>query len=77
MVTATEKDEEPLADFVRFCLHQHLDRTFNECLREIMTAAYQRVLAFAHEEGVDLRTAALTLGVKRVADAQKLRGLYP
>ena len=53
------------------------EREINERLREIMTAAYQRVLAFAHEEAVDLRTAALTLGVKRVADAQKLRGLYP
>jgi glutamate dehydrogenase (NAD(P)+) len=53
------------------------EREINERLREIMTAAYQRVVALAHDEGVDLRTAALLLGVKRVADAHKLRGLYP
>jgi glutamate dehydrogenase (NAD(P)+) len=46
-------------------------------LQEIMTRAFNRVWAIAAKEGTDLRTAALVEGVRRVADAFKLRGLYP
>lgn len=53
------------------------EREINMKLQEIMTNTFRRVIAFAYERKVDLRTAALMLGVKRVADAQKLRGLYP
>ncbi|MBI3990145.1 MAG: Glu/Leu/Phe/Val dehydrogenase, partial [candidate division NC10 bacterium] len=53
------------------------EREINLRLQEIMTEAFKRVSAFAKEEKVDLRTAALMLGVKRVADAHRLRGLYP
>lgn len=53
------------------------EREINLRLQEIMTEAFKRVSAFSKEEKVEMRTAALMLGVKRVAEAQKLRGLYP
>jgi len=53
------------------------EREINLRLQELMTEAYKRVSALAKKEKVDMRTAALMLGVKRVAEAQKLRGLYP
>lgn len=46
-------------------------------LREIMSQAFQRVHAAAGQRKTDLRTAALVLAVKRVADGLALRGLYP
>jgi glutamate dehydrogenase (NAD(P)+) len=49
----------------------------NERLAQIMGVAFQQVLALAGTERVDLRTAALMLAVRRVAEAQRLRGLYP
>ncbi len=54
--------------------HEH---EINERLAQIMGVAFQQVLALSRAERVDLRTAALMLGVRRVAEAQKLRGLYP
>ncbi len=54
--------------------HEH---EINERLAEIMTAAFQQVLALSRKDQIDLRTSALTLGVSRVADAKRLRGLYP
>jgi glutamate dehydrogenase/leucine dehydrogenase len=49
----------------------------NKRLKDIMTAAFAQVWSLAKDEGTDLRTAALMLGVKRVAEAHRLRGLYP
>jgi glutamate dehydrogenase (NAD(P)+) len=46
-------------------------------LQEIMTRAFNRVWGIAAKEGTDLRTAALMEGIRRVAEAFKLRGLYP
>jgi glutamate dehydrogenase (NAD(P)+) len=46
-------------------------------LQEIMTRAFNKVWSIASKEGTDLRTAALIEGVRRVADAFTLRGLYP
>jgi glutamate dehydrogenase (NAD(P)+) len=46
-------------------------------LQEVMTRAFNQVWAIAQKEGTDLRTAALMHGVRRVADAFRLRGLYP
>jgi glutamate dehydrogenase (NAD(P)+) len=46
-------------------------------LQEIMTRAFNRVWAIADKQGTDLRTAALLEGVRRVAEAFKVRGLYP
>jgi glutamate dehydrogenase (NAD(P)+) len=53
------------------------EREINLRLREIMSQAFRRVHAAATQHTTDLRTAALMLSVKRVADGQKLRGLYP
>lgn len=53
------------------------EREINARLKEIMTAAFNNVWDYAEEEGVDLRTAALMLAVKRLAEAKRLRGLYP
>ena len=49
----------------------------NRRLQEVMVDAFQRVHAMAQEQKVSLRVAALMLAVKRVADAMRLRGLYP
>jgi len=46
-------------------------------LQEIMTRAFTRVWNVSKRENVDLRTAALMEGVRRVADAHQIRGLYP
>ncbi|MEW5911727.1 MAG: Glu/Leu/Phe/Val dehydrogenase [Thermodesulfobacteriota bacterium] len=46
-------------------------------LEGILKKAFAEVLAIAQEKKVDMRTAALTLGVSRVARALKLRGIYP
>jgi len=53
------------------------EREINLRLREIMTEAFQRVHALAERHRTDLRTAALMIAVKRVADGHRLRGLYP
>ena len=61
-------------DLQQYFWHEH---EINERLSEIMNAAFQRVLSLSREEQVDLRTSALMLGVSRVAEAKRLRGLYP
>jgi glutamate dehydrogenase (NAD(P)+) len=49
----------------------------NDRLRAIMNRAYDEVSTLAREEGVSLRTAAQMIGVGRVAEAHRTRGLYP
>lgn len=49
----------------------------NEELRLVMERAYEDVLVVAEERKVSLRTAATILGVSRVAEAHRTRGLYP
>jgi glutamate dehydrogenase (NAD(P)+) len=46
-------------------------------LQEVMTRAFNRVWALGAKEGVDLRTAALMEGIRRVAEGYRVRGLYP
>jgi glutamate dehydrogenase (NAD(P)+) len=46
-------------------------------LRAIMDRAYGEVSTLAQDEGVSLRTAAQMIGVGRVAEAHRTRGLYP
>jgi glutamate dehydrogenase (NAD(P)+) len=46
-------------------------------LQEVMVRSFNRVWAIAKKEGVDLRTAALMEGVRRVAEGFRARGLYP
>jgi len=46
-------------------------------LREIMNKAFDEVFSISIKEKVDMRTAALIKGVRRVADAKLVRGVYP
>jgi glutamate dehydrogenase (NAD(P)+) len=46
-------------------------------LQEVMARAFNGVWNAAQKEGVDLRTAALMEGVRRVAEGYRVRGLYP
>ena len=46
-------------------------------LQKIMETAFDRVHALASESKTDYRTAAYTLAVRRVADACKIKGLFP
>ncbi len=46
-------------------------------LREIMGRAFEEVLNISINEGYDMRTAALIKGIRRVADAKLVRGVYP
>jgi glutamate dehydrogenase (NAD(P)+) len=46
-------------------------------LREIMTRAFDDVHSIARSESVDMRTAALIKGIRRVADAKLVRGVFP
>ncbi|WP_019146272.1 Glu/Leu/Phe/Val family dehydrogenase [Aeromicrobium massiliense] len=48
-----------------------------ERLAQRMTSAWTDVMNEAAERGVTLRTAATCLAVRRVAEAHRLRGLYP
>jgi glutamate dehydrogenase/leucine dehydrogenase len=46
-------------------------------LREIMVDIFNKVSLLSREEKIDMRTAAWILGITRIAEAQKIRGLYP
>jgi len=46
-------------------------------LREIMSRAFSEVLAISQQERVDLRTAALMKGIRRVTEAKLARGVFP
>jgi glutamate dehydrogenase (NAD(P)+) len=46
-------------------------------LYRILEGAFHQVLTISRKEKIPMRLAALTLGIKRVLDAKKLRGLYP
>lgn len=48
-----------------------------EKLKEVMTGAFLNVFETARKEKVDLRTAALMLGIKKISDAYLARGLFP
>jgi glutamate dehydrogenase (NAD(P)+) len=49
----------------------------NDRLKAIMERAYGEVSTLAQDERVSLRTAAQMIGVGRVAEAHRTRGLYP
>jgi len=48
-----------------------------ERLEQRMLASYRAVASLAHAESLSMRDAALVIGVRRVADAHQIRGLYP
>jgi glutamate dehydrogenase (NAD(P)+) len=49
----------------------------NSRLQELMIRAFNQVNALAKRERIDLRTAALMVGIRRVAEGFQLRGFYP
>ena len=49
----------------------------NQHLEKVMTRAFQEVLATSKKYGVHMRTAAYVLAVGRVAEATRIRGIYP
>jgi glutamate dehydrogenase (NAD(P)+) len=49
----------------------------NERLTRILSRAFGDVLALALEKKIDLRTASLWRGIARVAEAKRLRGVFP
>jgi glutamate dehydrogenase/leucine dehydrogenase len=49
----------------------------NAKLKELMDRAFEAVYAIHRERKVDMRRAAYILAVSRVAEAHRLRGLYP
>ncbi len=53
------------------------DVQVNEKLRELMLGAFHRVRNLAKSENMTMRTAALTLGIKKVALEKQKRGLFP
>ena len=46
-------------------------------LNSIMKKAFKEVVDMSLDKGLDMRTSAMVVGVKRVADAISVRGLYP
>jgi glutamate dehydrogenase (NAD(P)+) len=49
----------------------------NARLREVMTRSYQRVRSESQEHNVSLRDAAFRIAVSQVAEATRVRGIYP
>jgi glutamate dehydrogenase (NAD(P)+) len=49
----------------------------NSNLRKIMRQAFGAVHARSQEAGINMRDAAMDVGVSRVAEAQRVRGIYP
>jgi glutamate dehydrogenase (NAD(P)+) len=53
------------------------ERDVNARLEHIMVNAFDQVYKLAEERGVSMRMAAYLLAVRRVADANIIRGIYP
>ena len=53
------------------------EREVNLKLRDIMEKAFENVYRMATKRKVSMRKAALMFAIERVADATKVRGLYP
>jgi glutamate dehydrogenase (NAD(P)+) len=53
------------------------EREIEDRLEQRMRASYAAVAQRARADGISLRDAALVIGVRRVAEAHQLRGLYP
>lgn len=49
----------------------------NTKLHHVITRAFYEVLHMSLNRRLDMRTAAYTLGVRRIAEASSLRGIYP
>ncbi len=53
------------------------EEEINDKLRMLMVSAFKKVISIAEENKVDNRTAAQMLGIGKVVEATRLRGLYP
>ncbi|MCI0457363.1 MAG: Glu/Leu/Phe/Val dehydrogenase [Gemmataceae bacterium] len=53
------------------------EKQVNEKLEELMLGAFHQVRSLAKARGLRMRTAALSLGVQKVAKEKARRGLYP
>ncbi len=53
------------------------ERDVNCKLRDIIVKAFHEVLKMSQDKGVDMRTAAYMVAVKRVSDAIMHRGIFP
>jgi glutamate dehydrogenase (NAD(P)+) len=46
-------------------------------LRKILFRAFEEVTALSEKHKVDMRTAATILGIGRIVEATRLRGIFP
>jgi glutamate dehydrogenase (NAD(P)+) len=53
------------------------EEEINRRLRQMMVTAFKAVMTIAEEHEIDNRTAAQILGIGRVVEAVRLRGIYP
>lgn len=53
------------------------EREINDRLKRIMDESFEAVWKIAQERKVDMRTAAYFLAISRVAEAERVRGVYP
>ncbi|MGH9873926.1 MAG: Glu/Leu/Phe/Val family dehydrogenase [Pyrinomonadaceae bacterium] len=53
------------------------EKQINETLELAMRTAFNSVYATAHRYGTDMRTGAYILAVERVAEATRVRGIFP
>jgi glutamate dehydrogenase (NAD(P)+) len=53
------------------------EEEISDRLTRILKRSFSEVLNISLKEKVDMRTAALMLGIGRVAEATRLRGIYP
>ena len=49
----------------------------NNRLKAIMISAFKEILKVHRTEGLDMRSAAMAVGMRRVSDAMLMRGLFP
>ncbi len=53
------------------------EREIQQRLKEMMVNIFNSILSLSGEKKIDLRTASWMLGVSRISEAHKARGLYP
>ncbi|OGW09220.1 MAG: glutamate dehydrogenase [Nitrospinae bacterium RIFCSPLOWO2_12_39_16] len=53
------------------------EKEINEKLKDIIVNAFNNMMLLTEKEKVNHRTAALMMGIKKIADAMLIRGLYP
>ncbi|RLJ09608.1 MAG: hypothetical protein DRP15_03140 [Candidatus Aenigmatarchaeota archaeon] len=54
------------------CIYERKDMT--EKLVKIMVTAFDRVYGFSQKENISMRTASYVIGIKRILEAERLRG---